>query len=78
MCVCVCVCVFGPQLEEGKLYSVAEWSVCLINKANLTFMSIEQHFEIGHLTFELTEAHVKGRVRPSNHRITDARREERF
>jgi hypothetical protein len=62
------MCVwFGPQLEEGKLYTVAEWSVCLIHKANLTFMSIEQHFEVGHLTFALTEEQLKGRVRPSNH-----------
>jgi hypothetical protein len=52
------------QLEQGEMYSLADWSVCLINKDTLCFISVEQHFEVGHLTFKIDQEQLSQGVRP--------------
>jgi len=47
------------QLEVGGLYRINDWSVCLLSTDDeYVFKSIEQHFELGHIFFNLTAVHI--------------------
>lgn len=67
------VLLHADQLEQGEMYSLADWSVCLINKDTLCFMSVEQHFEVGHLTFKIDQEQLsQGVLGTENVFLTEA------